>query len=1154
VALTGTPPWSLTYRLGTILTTLNNIASSPVSIVLTSNSPGITQPISTPTVFNFNITNVNDLGGTPGTTDYVTTVGITVNPVPTNTITGRTLVGTGEAVTYSTPADANTYSWTLSSNGVPLTGNTPDYSVTWGGDSPGPYTISLIKTAANGCQVTNSIQVTTSTTPTPVITGNQYVCELSTGEVYSTPNVAGHDYTWTISPAGAGNITSGAGTNSITVTWNGASSGNSVNVREHVTSSGSPGIFTDATLPVDIGIQPSAVTPSYIAPASVCNGNTAAVTINSSQNGVRYQIRLNSNNSNVGAAVDGNGGTITLTTTAITLNTTYNIYAYTLAPFNCSAQLSNPALTFTVNALPVLNYGTLSSGDQSICSGDILNNISFSTAPSGGSEIFTYQWYSYIGLAGSCPSGTIVPGGWTLIALATSNNYTPPALTTSMSYAVMVTPTGSPTCGSSMWADGCRQVTVTPLPVATFNYSGTPYCQNAANPSPTFSGGGVAGTFSSTTGLVFVSTATGQVNLAASISGSYTVTNTIDASGGCGIVTATSPITIISNLAWTGAVSTDWNDPGNWSCGFIPVSTTNVQIPNVANKPVLSSGAVGTVNNIIIDNGSSLTVSGNTILISGTITNNGTFTISDGTVELNGSAAQSIDANTFAGNTINDLIINNPAGVTLQGPLNITGIITLQNGDLSSGGNLTLISDAAQTALINGSGVGSATGNVTMQRYLFSGYGYKYFSSPFQSATVNEFADDMALGSFTFFRYDESRISSGWVSYHTPTTNPLISLQGYAVNFGSGSAPNTVDITGVVNNGSLSVTLYNNNNPFTKGFNLIGNPYPSPIDWISAAGWTKTNIDNALYFFKASTTDQYGGNYISYVNGVSTGGTTLNIVPSMQGFFIHVTDGPPWPVTGTLEMNNNVRVTDQTQPFTKSGIKSPISFLKFSSAFSDDTASFDPAVIYFDEKATTEFDSQLDALKLMNTDLKVPNLYAVTPAGAKLSISAMPDIVSTTDSVPLGLKLNRDGYIIFRIRNIEGTFSSMSISLYDKIAGIEQDLLPDKEYKISLPTGEYLNRFFLNLSNVATKVPDNNFYPELFSIYCSHGILKAEIDILSGKEGILKITNLTGQTIYLSKVYERGYHEFNPGVKDGIYIVTYITGNKRSSKKLFIQN
>ena len=217
--------------------------------------------------------------------------------------------------------------------------------------------------------------------------------------------------------------------------------------------------------------------------------------------------------------------------------------------------------------------------------------------------------------------------------------------------------------------------------------------------SPTFSGGGVAGTFSSTAGLVFVSTATGQVNLAASTPGSYTVTNTIAASGGCGIVTATSPITIISDLIWTGTVSTDWNVPGNWSCGFIPDLTTHVQIPNVANKPVLSGGAIGTVNNIVIDNGSSLTIVGNTIQISGTITNNGTFTATAGTIEMNGSGAQLIGANVFAGNTIKDLIINNTAGVTLQGPLNITGIVTAQNGDLSSGGNLTLVSTAAQTAL-----------------------------------------------------------------------------------------------------------------------------------------------------------------------------------------------------------------------------------------------------------------------------------------------------------------------------------------------------------------------------------------------------------------------------------------------------------------------
>src|SRR5207302_1754410 len=94
-------------------------------------------------------------------------------------------------------------------------------------------------------------------------------------------------------------------------------------------------------------------------------------------------------------------------------------------------------------------------------------------------------------------------------------------------------------------------VTITALPIATFSYTGSPYCQNAANPSPTFSGGGVAGTFSSTAGLVFVSTATGQINLAASTPGTYTVTNTIAASAGCGVVTATSSVTITALPAAT---------------------------------------------------------------------------------------------------------------------------------------------------------------------------------------------------------------------------------------------------------------------------------------------------------------------------------------------------------------------------------------------------------------------------------------------------------------------------------------------------------------------------------------------------------------------------------------------------------------------------
>jgi hypothetical protein len=48
-----------------------------------------------------------------------------------------------------------------------------------------------------------------------------------------------------------------------------------------------------------------------------------------------------------------------------------------------------------------------------------------------------------------------------------------------------------------------------------------------------FSGGAVAGTFAHTAGLVFANVNTGEIDLSASTPGTYTVTNTIAATGGC---------------------------------------------------------------------------------------------------------------------------------------------------------------------------------------------------------------------------------------------------------------------------------------------------------------------------------------------------------------------------------------------------------------------------------------------------------------------------------------------------------------------------------------------------------------------------------------------------------------------------------------------
>jgi hypothetical protein len=559
----------------------------------------------------------------------------------------------------------------------------------------------------------------------------------------------------------------------------------------------------------------------------------------------------------------------------------------------------------------------------------------------------------------------------------------------------------------------------------------------------------------------------------------------------------------------------------------------------------------GLSQSMIVSAGTSFTGNGGNIVLRGDVLNDGSFINNNNKVIFAG-AAQSLGGTSPT--LFNNLAVASgsttaiiTAGQTLKG-------ILVSNGTLNAGGNITLLSTALQTALIDGSGTGQVLGNVTMQRYLPSGFGYKYFSSPFQGATVNEFGDDMdLLASFTsFYKYDESRVSSGWINYKDPA-GVLNPMNGYAVNFGSSAAANTVDVTGIVNNGILSLTLYNHNNIYTKGFNLVGNPYPSPIDWDASSGWTRTKIDDAVYYFIASSTDQYGGVYSTYMNGLSSDGLATNIIPSMQGFFIHVSDGI-WPVTGSLELNNNARVNDMTHPFLKSAVKGTKSLIRLVAGYSSDSISYDPLVIYYDEKATFDFDGQLDALKLYNTDASVTNFYVFGNDESRLSIDAIPLPDENVCTLRLGLKTEQSGEVTFKIRDCENIFLDKRITLTDLVAGTNRELTLGDQHRVYLAAGDYQNRFFLNVSNDLTDIPDYTSDKYLFKVYSTHEILKAEIILPPAESGILTVCSITGQVLYNREIYVSGYYEFNPSVIAGLYLVTFSSRNKRISKMLFIQS
>ncbi|WP_157503307.1 HYR domain-containing protein [Mangrovimonas xylaniphaga] len=100
-------------------------------------------------------------------------------------------------------------------------------------------------------------------------------------------------------------------------------------------------------------------------------------------------------------------------------------------------------------------------------------------------------------------------------------------------------------------ANGCEAVVATttisinPLPEATFSYNDNEYClSETTNPTPIFSGSGVAGTFWSSPAGLSLNPTTGIIDLQASSAGIYSITNTIPASDGCVAVSHSNSLTL----------------------------------------------------------------------------------------------------------------------------------------------------------------------------------------------------------------------------------------------------------------------------------------------------------------------------------------------------------------------------------------------------------------------------------------------------------------------------------------------------------------------------------------------------------------------------------------------------------------------------------
>ncbi len=311
---------------------------------------------------------------------------VTINSLPVPTISGPTPVCANSTQTYyAQPTNMTNIVWTVNGQNDPPPAF-PSYSVTWGS---GPSGSLIVTGTINGCSGTSApYNVTINPLPTPTITGPSSTCVNSTSNVYYTEGGMSV-YSWTISAGGT--ITSGSGTNSITVTWTTTGPQTvSVNYANSFgCSAASPTVYnvTVNALPV----------PTINGDVSACVNSTGHVYTTQSGSGINNYIWT------VTGGTITAGGTATSSTVTVTWNTAgaQTVSVNYANSFGCTAA-SPTVYNVTVNALPVPTI----SGDASAC----VNSTGHVYTTQG--NMTNYIWNVSAG-------GTITAGG-----TATSNTVT----------------------------------------------------------------------------------------------------------------------------------------------------------------------------------------------------------------------------------------------------------------------------------------------------------------------------------------------------------------------------------------------------------------------------------------------------------------------------------------------------------------------------------------------------------------------------------------------------------------------------------------------------------------------------------------------------------------------------------------------------------
>lgn len=470
---------------------------------------------------------------------------------------------------------------------------------------------------------------------------------------------------------------------------------------------------------------------------------------------------------------------------------------------------------------------------------------------------------------------------------------------------------------------------------------------------------------------------------------------------------------------------------------------------------------------------------------------------------------------------------DNPVLATTGDTKNLTvepgGQLTvLPSNSLTVHGDLILEADDNRSAsVIDNAGI-TVIGE-TKAEFFINQNRWHFISSPVSNAISYSF--------FQLYLKEWREYNNTWF-YIEPTNVPLGVGKGWSAWSNTGD-PGTKTVTikgGILNSGNISlpVTATDMNNSSSigdgEGWNLVGNPYASAIDW-DLAGWTKTNIDGTVYVWD-------GVQYLTW-NG-SVGALADGVIPAMQGFMVKANNFNPY-----LEVSNAARIHGAYPYKSETPVQNLIAIT------ANGNGNTDHAFIHFTENATIGFDHHADAYKLTGISA-APQLYSIVP-DTMLAVNTLP-ISAGAQSVELGFEAGNTGDYTLTFSQLESFVNTGGIYLEDRLTGEIIQVVNGSAYSFTAEPGQPNNRFILHFGPLGTEdkisAISNSVYSYGDCIYINTASSDHEIQV--------QIVNMQGQSVFSGSILP-GCVTRIPVDGKGIYIARLTADGEILKRKMFVR-